>query len=229
MRIGLIDVDMESNGKCNYPNLAIMKLSAYHKSLGDTVEWYSPDNGWYDKVYMAKVFSEEYTKDYSKEIHATEISRGGSGYAFSVVDGKEIYDKSKDPSLPDEIFRMFPDYELYEPFGIKDTAYGFLTRGCPRGCHFCHVKNMQGTCVHTVARLSDFWNGQKYISLLDPNLTASRDYDMHMTDLAESKAYVDFSQGLDIRMLDPHRMELLNKVRYKRIHFAWDNPKDKLQ
>ena len=93
-----------------------------------------------------------------------------------------------------------PEYSLY---GIEDTAYGFLTKGCPRGCDFCHVKDMQGRRVRTVARLSEFWAGQKKIVLLDPNITASPDFFLHIKDLADSRAYVDFSQGLDIRMLTP--------------------------
>lgn len=203
MRVGLIDVDMESRGKCTYPNLAIMKLSAWHKQKGDTVEWYDPSAGRYDLVYMSKVFGDEYTKDYDKPINADRIIKGGSGYAITIENGKEVYDKQKDPSLSDEVFRMMPDYALYEQFGIKDTAYGFLTNGCPRGCSFCHVQHMQGRCVYTVSRLREWWNGQKHISLLDPNLTASKDYFMHMQDLADSGADVDFSQGLDIRMLTP--------------------------
>lgn len=226
MRIGLVDVDAESRGKVTFPNLALMKLSAWHKQRGDTVEWYTPISGHFDKVYMAKVFGDEYTRDYQYYVDADQIIRGGSGYAISIKDGKEVYDKSLDSDLPYEIDHVFPDYSLY---GITDTAYGFLTKGCPRGCDFCHVKNMQGRSVRTVARLPEFWNGQKNIKLLDPNLTASKDYMMHMQDLAESKAYIDFTQGLDIRFLTPERIEALRKVRYTKIHFAWDRPEEDLE
>ena len=145
---------------------------------------------------------------------------------MSVVDGKEVYDKQKDPDLPYEIDHVFPDYSIY---GITDTAYGFLTKGCPRGCDFCHVKNMQGRSVRTVARLTEFWNGQRNICLLDPNITASKDYFMHMQDLAKSKAYVDFSQGLDIRCLTDEKIDALREVRFKMIHFAWDRPEENLE
>ena len=73
----MIDVDMESRGKCTYPNLAIMKISAWHKQKGDTVEWHDPSAGRYDLVYMSKVFGDEYTKDYDKPINADRIIRGG--------------------------------------------------------------------------------------------------------------------------------------------------------
>ena len=139
---------------------------------------------------------------------------------------KEHYCKAEDPDLPEEIDHIMPDYSLY---GIEDTAYGFLTKGCPRGCDFCHVKDMQGRRVRTVARLSEFWTGQKKIVLLDPNITASPDFFLHIKDLADSRAYVDFSQGLDIRMLTPEKAEALKTVRTKMIHFAWDRPKDDLE
>jgi hypothetical protein len=226
MRIGLIDVDAESRGKVTFPNLPLMKISAWHKAQGDTVGWYLPFNGTYDRVYMAKVFGDEYTRDYPYQIDAMEIIRGGSGYAISVVDGKETYDKSLDKDLPPEIDHIYPDYSLYK---ITDTAYGFLTKGCPRGCDFCHVKSMQGRCTYTFARLSEFWRGQKNISLLDPNLTASKDYETHMADLIASKAHVDFTQGLDIRFLTAEKIALLKKVRWKMIHFAWDRPEEDLE
>lgn len=227
MNVGLIDVDAVSRGKVTFPNLPLMKLAAWHKAKGDHVEWYI--HGLSDHmniVYMAKVFSDEYTKDYPFEPDADWVIRGGSGYAFSVKDEKEVYDKCVDYPLGEEIEHITPDYSIY---GITDTAYGFLTRGCPRGCNFCHVKEMQGLRVHTVARLSEFWQDQRYITLLDPNITASMDYEMHMRDLADSKAYVDFSQGLDARLMTKEKIDLLNAVKWKRIHFAWDNPEEDLR
>lgn len=230
MRVGLIDVDAESRGKVTFPNLSLMKLSAWHKRNGDQVEWYEPLlGGEYDKVYMSKVFGDEYTHDYPYEIHAKEVVRGGSGYAITVKDDLECYDKAKDQDLPKEIEHIMPDYSIYEQHGITDTAFGFLTKGCPRGCDFCHVKSMQGRSTRTVARLSEFWNGQKTIKLLDPNLTASHDWDMHMQDLIDSKALVDFTQGLDARLLTTEKIRSLNNVRWKMIHFAWDRPNEDLR
>lgn len=229
MRIGLIDVDLESRGKCTFPNLALMKIAAYHKQLGDQVKWYDQHDWEYDIVYVSKVFSDEYTKDYTTPIHAKKIVRGGSGYAIKVVNGVEVYDKSKDPDLPCEIEHQFPYYQIYRRFGIKDTAYGFLTKGCPRGCNFCHVKDMQGKRVYAASTLSEFWKGQKNIVLLDPNLTAAPNCVELLNELAQSGAYVDFSQGLDIRLLTIRKIEALNNVKYKMIHFAWDDPNDDLR
>lgn len=220
MRIGLIDVDGH-----NYPNLPLMKISAWHKARGDTVEWYEPLKFAFDpldKVYMSKVFS--FTPEYPYPIYAEEIVKGGSGYCISVINGKEVFDKSKDIELPYEIEHIYPDYSIY---GIKDTAYGFLTRGCPRGCNFCIVKDKEGLCSRKVADLNEFWNGQKYIELLDPNILACKDYKILLNQLIESKARVNFNQGLDIRFMTEEKAELLSQISIHKIHFAWDRYEDK--
>ena len=220
MKIGLIDVDGH-----NYPNLPLMKISAWHKAQGDSVEWYEPMfSGHCDKVYMSKVFS--FTPDYEYFIDADEIHRGGSGYCIELVDGKEIYHKERDQALPDEIEHIYPDYSLY-PQHTKDCAYGFLTRGCPRGCGFCHVKVKEGLCSKKVADLSEFWRGQKKIILCDPNILACKDHMELLQQLVDSKAKVEFNQGLDIRLINDRNLELLRQIRLDQIHFAFDRWQDK--
>ena len=220
MKIGLIDVDGH-----NYPNLPLMKISAWHKNKGDSVEWYDPMfGGHYDKVYMSKVFS--FTPDYEYFVDADEIEKGGTGYAIQDVNGKEHYDKAKDKALPHEIEHIYPDYSLY-PEQTTDTAYGFLTRGCPRGCDFCIVAPKEGRCSKKVADLSEFWNGQKNIVLCDPNILACADYKDLLQQLIDSKASVDFNQGLDIRMMTDEKAKMLSQIKIKSIHFAYDRYEDK--
>jgi len=202
LRIGLIAVDTH-----NYPNLPLMKISAWHKAQGDHVEWYQPMfSGHMDKVYMSKVFS--FTPDYEYFIDADEVVKGGSGYCISLVDGKEVYDKSKDKDLQPEIEHIYPDYSIYGDL-TKDTAYGFLTRGCPRGCAFCHVEAKEGRCSHKVADLSEFWRGQKNIVLCDPNLIACKDWKELLQQLIDSKAWIDINQGIDIRMMTEEKAEMI--------------------
>ena len=221
MRIGLIDVDGH-----NFPNLPLMKISAYHKAKGDSVEWYEPlfhsIGEPLDKVYMSKVFS--FTPDYPYFVNAKEVSKGGSGYCISLVDGKEVFDKSKDIELPYEIEHIYPDYSIY---GVTDTAYGFLTRGCPRGCDFCHVKEKEGLKSYKVADLSEFWNGQKNIVLCDPNILACKDWKELLQQLIDSKAWVDINQGLDIRLMTEEKAEMIKQLKIKELHFAWDRYEDK--
>lgn len=202
MKIGLIDVDGH-----HYPNLALMKLSAWHKAQGDTVEWWW---GWgqYDRVYMSKVFDETYSPDIPEPVNAQEIIKGGTGYGM-------------DNRLPDEIEHIYPDYSLY-PELTKDTAYGFLTRGCPRGCHFCIVAGKEGRRSVKVADLSEWWRGQKNIVLMDPNILACPDRMELLEQLADSKAWVDINQGLDCRLLTEQNIEAINRLKLREIHFAWD-------
>lgn len=215
MKVGLIDVDGH-----NYPNLPLMKLSMWHKAQGDTVEWYHPFDR-FDKVYMSKVFAD--SPDHNEYVNAKEVVRGGTGYAIHGAGG-ETYRKEDDPMLPDEVEHIYPDYSLY---GIEDTAYGFLTRGCPRGCKFCIVGKKEGLCSRKVADLSEFWHGQKTIVLNDPNILACREWENLLGQLAESKASVDFNQGLDARVLTEAKCIALSEVRIKEIHFAWDRYEDK--
>lgn len=212
MRIALIDVDGH-----NFPNLPLMKLSAWHKQNEDQVEWYDPLTAWLnppDRVYMSKVFT--FTPDYPHPVCAGEIVKGGTGYEYP----------SGGKPLPEEIEHIYPDYSLY-PELCNNTAYGFLTRGCPRGCDFCIVKEKEGQKSHKVSDLSEFWNGQKNIVLLDPNMFACRDWKNLSQQLIDSKAWIDFSQGCDIRIMTEEKAEYIKRMKIKQIHFAWDRYQDK--
>ncbi len=152
---------------------------------------------------------------------ADEIIYGGTGYAITIENGKEVYHKDRDPNLPPEIEHIYPDYELYAEY-TKDTAYGFLTRGCCNNCGFCIVSKKEGLCSTKVADLSEFWRGQKNIELLDANLLACKDRAELIGQLSASRAWVNFSQGLDARFITQEVAELLTTVKTKRVHFAFD-------
>lgn len=215
MQIGLYDVDGH-----NFPNLALMKLSAWHKQQGDSVEFVLPLKH-YDKIYVSKVFGDEYSKISDFVLQADEIIYGGTGFAITVENGKEVYHKDCDPNLPDDIEHMYPDYSLY-PELTKGKAYGFLTRGCCNNCDFCIVSKKEGMCSKKVADLFEFWDGQKEIVLLDANILACKDRIELLNQLAESKACVDFTQGLDARFITEEVAEILAKIKIMRVHFAFD-------
>ena len=211
MRIGLIDVD-----NTGFPNLVLMKLSAWYKNLGHDVRLLKPIDVLgginlftpYDKLIGACVFTKNMPIVQGLRIQGAKIAGCGT-------DDKSV--------LPDEIEHIYPDYSLY---GIEDTAYGFLSRGCPRGCPFCIVAGKEGKQSRKVADLSEWWRGQKDIKLCDANLLACPDRDDLLGQLADSKARVDVNQGFDARLLTKEVIEQMNKIRFSVLHFAWDNPRD---
>ena len=172
MNIGLIDVDSH-----NFPNLALMKISAYHKGRGDHVEWW---NGLkhYDIVYKSRIFDNTYTNEVDYWINADKVIKGGTGY--------DLQNK-----LPYEIEHQYPDDQLY---GITDKAYGFTTRGCFRSCPFCIVTAKEGS-THWVADVDEFWRGQREIILMDSNITASKDCERLFDQLIGTGAYINFGGG----------------------------------
>ena len=196
MKVGLVDIDSK------IPNLALMKLSQYHKQLKHKVELTSPL--WanqYDLVIASKIFT--YTV---MPILPLDAKVGGSGCDM----------KSK---LIDPIEYIMPDYSLYN----CEYAIGFTSRGCNRKCPFCIVPEKEGK-FRIVGQIESFWNGQEKLMLLDNALnTSDHHFDLILGQLRENNIKVDFSQGLDIRYLNDKQAYLLSGIRlWKRIHFAWD-------
>jgi hypothetical protein len=214
--IGLLDVDYKRGRNVNnttkqFPNLALMKISTYHKRKGDAVEWYSPTFRYkYDKIYASKVFSWKEEKD---AYVPKDAIKGGSG--FRNKDGE-----LRNTKLPDEIEHIYPDYSLY---GI-DYALGFITRGCCRNCPWCIVYDKEGS-IHKNADLDEFWNGQNRIMLLDNNLLAYEDHLSELERLRDTGSKVQFNQGLDIRLITEKNADILKGIpqwKGHRIFFAFD-------
>ena len=202
MRVGLIAVDSY------HPNLALMKISGWHKSRGDEVEWFSPLFN-YDIVYMSKIFS--FKPDYPYPVNCDDVRRGGTGYDAHKV-------------LPDEIDRFKPDYSIY-PKIPKDTAYGFLTRGCPNKCKWCVVPRKEGN-IHPYMDVEEIAvDGRTNLILMDNNVLAS-DYGLSQIEKIVERGYrVDFNQALDARLVTDDVARLLARVRWIQvIRFGCDTP-----
>ena len=180
----------------------------------------------YDIVYKSKIFSDSYSRDIADPVNCDLLIKGGTGYAINLIDGKEAYSKNNDKNLPAEIEKCRPDYSIYPEY---DFAISMTSRGCPRGCDFCHVAAKEGRKSCKVADVSDFYQGQKRIEVLDPNITACKDKHELFMQYGETKAEIVFNQGLDIRLITEQDIEDLNRINVKDIHFAWDNPEDDLR
>lgn len=206
MNVGMIDVD-----GLHFPNLALMKLSQYHKQRGDEVEWYTPF-AHYDLVYMAKVFT--FTPDYGYLItNADEVVKGGTGY--------DMHSK-----LPDKVDMLQPDYSLY-PSIDNTTAYGFLTRGCPNKCFWCVVPKKEGGVKPYMSVDEIAIEGRNNLVLMDNNILASGDYALEQFEkIIDRGCKVDFNQAIDVRLVNETNAELLAKVKWsKYIRFGCDTHK----
>lgn len=209
LRIGLIQID----GKL--PNLALMKLSAWHKAQGHETELLTPSDvlrgqslfSSRDKLYGATVFRE--SRDISERLAEIGVEVGGTGWNL-------------EKRLPDEIENMKPDYELY---GIN-YGFGFNSRGCIRQCSFCVVPIKEGKIRH-VAMPNEVANPKsKVITLLDNNFLADSLWCEKCQDIIEHDYRVDFCQGLDIRILTAEQTDYLRKIKLQdSIRFAFDNIK----
>ncbi|MDR0692558.1 MAG: radical SAM protein [Prevotellaceae bacterium] len=208
MKIGLIDVDGH-----NFPNLALMKILAYHKLREDVVEWVNYFER-YDKVYISKVFT--FTPDICTTIQADAVEFGGSGYDIT-------------KKLPAEIDNHQPDYSLYPISKWYDgkTAYGFLTRGCIRHCPWCIVPQKEGT-VKPYTDIEEILQGRKQAILMDNNILAAGEYGMaQLEKIAKTGCRVDFNQGLDARLIvsNPAIQKLLAKIKWLNpLRMACDTP-----
>lgn len=206
MKIGLIDVDGH-----NFPNFALMKISAWHKSHGNEVHWYNPMfTGHCDRVYMSKVFT--FSSDYEFHVDADEIIRGGTGYDIKSVLPQEI----EDSTLMD--YSIYPQY----PFSVV-----FLSRGCIRGCPFCLVREKEGY-IKPVTPVDLNPNG-KWIEVLDNNFFANPNWHEAVEWIMRSKQKVKL-HGVDIRIMNEEQAAALKMMKhYRQPHIAWDLPKLDLQ
>ena len=204
MRIALHDADKEnfSRKRKPFPNYAIMKISAYHKSLGDTVEWWLP-NGDYDRVYSSKVFSFTPENPYLP----ADTIKGGTGYGlFS--------------ELPPEIDKMFPDYSIYPDC---DYAIGYITRGCPNNCRWCVVPRKEGK-IHAYQDWRDLVRSDSdKLVLMDNNILAC-DYGINQLEsLIDSGYRIDLNQGMDARLVTDEIAQILSKLKWiKYLRFSCD-------
>ncbi len=212
MKIGLVDIDGHAKkkkwGATIYPNLALCKIARYHKQCGDDVEWASPMFH-YDRVYMSKVFN--FSPDDYTMYDADEIIKGGTGYDIASC-------------LPNEIDRLQPEYSIY-PHIPTDTAYGFLTRGCPNKCPWCVVPRKEGEIRPYMDCDEIAIEGRTKLVLMDNNILAAGDYAVSQLQKIIERGYrVDFNQALDARLVTDEFARLLAKIRWidRRIRFGCD-------
>lgn len=238
MSIGLIDVD----GKL--PNLALMKISSFYKSVGEHVEFVEPGEK-YEKIYASALFTWNKKKIQElQEIYGEKIIFGGTGYDFEEIDRELV--EVRHTELPLEIENCIPDYNLYTVeqiykrtcggIGTRESkmkkaeivanmGIGFTSRGCIRKCGFCIVSKKEGA-FREVAEIKDIINPKSnIITLYDNNFTADPNMLDKLREIKERKLIVDISQGIDVRLITDEKAKALSEVKHLRsIHYAWDLP-----
>lgn len=204
MKIAIHDADAgQSRAKNKFPNLALMKISAWHKQKGDTVEWWEPLES-YDRVYSSKVF------DFTPEdpYLPPDTIKGGTGYG----------DLKKE--LPPEIDEMKPDYSIYPEC---DYAVGFLTRGCPNKCPWCYVPKKEGQIRPYRTWKEVVREDTNKLVLMDNNILACQYGVNQLRELAETNYKIDLNQGIDARLVTPEIADVLAKINWIRhIRFSCD-------
>lgn len=230
MKIAILDADLIGRKNHRFPNLACMKLSNYHKTLGDEVMLKTDYNdlGAFERVYISKVFMD--TPVPNTALKQPNVSYGGTGF---------FYDKA--PALPEEVEHQMPDYHFYDSWVAKqiatgkkprnfsyytDYSIGFLTRGCFRKCAFCVNQNYDQVRLHSP--LLEFVDSdRKKICLLDDNFFGCTDWQRLLIELQDTGRPFQFKQGLDERLLTDEKCEALFGSKYDGDYiFAFDNMAD---
>lgn len=222
--IGLIDVDSK------IPNLALMKISSYYKSLGEEVEFVQEGKE-YEKIFASSIFTR--SKSICENLldkYEDKIEIGGTGWDIKKW-------------LPDQIEKMKPDYELYtvddiypkmqgiltkerkrkKAKEIVDAGMGFTSRGCIRKCGFCFVPQKEGE-FRDVAEIKDLINPRSNVLILhDNNFTADPFCIDKLKEIKERELKVDINQGCDVRIMTDEKAYWLGQVKHLRsLHYAWD-------
>ena len=202
MHIAIHDADAEHFKHKTFPNYALMKISAWHKAQGDTVEWWNPLDT-YDKVYSSKIF--DFTPE-NPYLPAQTI-KGGTGYDVAA-------------KLPQEIDDMFPDYSIYPEC---DYAIGFITRGCIRNCPWCVVPKKEGGIAPYRTWEQLVRSDTNKLVLMDNNILACEHGIEQLRALIGTNIRIDLNQGMDARLVDDRIADILASLKWiKSIRFSCD-------
>jgi len=204
----LIDVD----GRL--PNVALMKLSAYFRGSGHNVHLGKRDCFLKkpDEVYASTLFYSPHSERRNQRLrlhYGDKLTLGGTGDDIT-------------SRLPDEVEALCPDYTLYPELG--DRAIGFITRGCPFACPFCIVPPKEGR-PRQVSDLDTMLEGGRRtkLILLDDNILSHPAAERFLLEMAERGILVNFTQTLDLRLVNRERAELIRRIRCSNTRFTRSN------
>lgn len=211
-KILLVDVDS------TIPNIALMRLSYYYKSLGWAVDNVHLGISIYDKPKPVEVDNSGYDLTFASAIFKGTIDNVLFKNPLTVdIGGTGSGNISK--RLPKVVEECECDYSIYPDC---DTSVGFISRGCIRNCEFCIVREKEGS-LRQVTTISDIVRHKK-VKFLDNNFLALPNHEELLQELIDKKIRCQFNQGLDIRLVNDTNAELLSRLNYMGEYiFAFDS------
>jgi hypothetical protein len=227
MKIGLIDNDLISRDKHNFPNLAIMKMSSFYKNKGFNVKLigfneinpntlFSHD---FNEIFVSKAFTDSFTPDYIFKL--SNIKIGGTGFYFdkALPLDYEIEHSKPDYSIYNNVLHLVGKREFYTNYSI-----GFTTRGCFRHCPFC--VNVGSSKVELHSPIDEFYDSNKpKLAMLDDNVLGLPNKELYkiFDRLGEINKPFQYRQAMDIRLLTEERIKFLFNLKYDgEYYFAFD-------
>jgi radical SAM superfamily enzyme YgiQ (UPF0313 family) len=239
---------IEPSYKVKYPPLGLMKISTFHKQHGDEVVFYKGtraevrDQKW-DIIYIATLFTYQWNavirtiKFYQRSRYACDIKVGGILASLLSEDLEQETGIKPRVGLWEEVDRLPPDYKLFEgvyDYRVNDVSIGYTTRGCIRHCPFCAVPQLEPDFVPYIPLEPQINPNKKDLLLLDNNILASPEFPRIIEEIKKcgfykgvkfngKLRYVDFNQGVDVRLLTEDKMELLSQIAIFPLRIAFDH------
>ena len=231
----------------SFPNLALMRIAAHHRALGDDIEIRHGaqfETGLFnhepDKVYASTIFrksiplAERLKRTFPQAIiggTGVDPARKGDLVAFSPVVSPTVTSlEAMGISTGEDAASL--DYSLYPKY---TASIGFTQRGCHLACSFCCVPYKEGK-IRDSQGIHDIWRGPsfpKHLHLLDNDFFGQPEWRRKITDIRNGGFKVSFNQGINARFLTDEAAEAIASVDYrddsmsvKRVYSAWDNLKD---
>lgn len=212
------------------PNLALMRIAAHHRDLGDDVELRRAGNAAAleprlgetpaDRVYASAIFTRTRPLCDRLRILRPDAMIGGTGWDVRLT----LADVGIMTSAAD--YSVYPDYH---------DSIGFTQRGCRLRCKFCVVPTKEGP-VAEEASVADIWRGDpwpRHLLLLDNDFFGQPRWRERVDEIRAGGFLVSFNQGINARFLDAEAAAAIASVNYRddsfktrRIYTAWDNRKD---
>ena len=233
--------------KVKYPPLGLMKISTYHKKLGDEVTFYKGTNvelrnqKW-DIIYIATMFTYQWNitmntiKFYQRNKANKNIKIGGVLASLMAEEVEKETGIKTHFGLYKKVDRMPSDNTIASKYYTNNASIGYTTRGCIRKCPYCAVPRLEPEYEHHITLKGQIDPNKKDLILLDNNVLASEKFPKIIEEIKRygfyngakfngKFRYIDFNQGVDAKLLTDDKMRFLSEIAIKPLRIAFDDIK----